>query len=1532
MSSRKSVAGAASSARPWHQRWLLTLAAIAIGTLAFSAESSAAPKKSGKDFDHLTTGFELIGRHRDLPCESCHVNAIFKGTPRDCSSCHGVGTEVRATAKPANHILASNRCEACHTPIAFAPAVKFDHTEARGSCSTCHNGVQAPGKGPTHIQTDLECDACHSTIGWAGAVFSHAAVTGNCASCHDGVSAKGMPATHIPTGGAACESCHSPTNFVSWAGTQMNHTVVTSVTCASCHEAGMSFFGVTIVTRPPAPHATTGDCGQCHLDTISFKSGTGMPPNHIPTTQTCVLCHSNPADYSLYTMNHQGITSNCSQCHAPGSSFANMAPPVLKVPPSDHIPAGSASCETCHAATDFTTFQMTNKSPPMNHAAVPGVACATCHASGLSFTGTPPIVAPPVNHVPFGAASCESCHASGSFNSFAFSNASGTAPPSMVHTAVGSLACSSCHEAGKSFVGAPPVVTRPALTSSGAQHAVTGECSNCHTSTTTFKGGTNYPVNHIPLPSGASANCAACHANSADFATYAMDHSVVTNSCAVCHGAGKNFANMAPPTLKVLPGNHVPVGNATCDSCHAPTNFSTFVITNKSPPMNHAAVPGVACSTCHASGLSFVGTPPTVAPPSTHIPFGTATCESCHAPANFTTFVIANASPPMNHASVSSLPCATCHGPGKTFVGAPPTVVEPANHIPVGTATCQSCHAPANFSTFVISNASGTAPPSMVHSAVTSTACSACHEAGKSFVGTPPVVVRPATKADGTAHVAAGECSTCHSSTTSFKGATDLPPNHIPLPAADNNNCALCHTTPGNYSVAAMNHVNIAGNCAQCHATGLSFANMAPPTLKLPPSNHVPFGTAACESCHAANSFTTFQVTNKSPPMNHAVVSTLTCNTCHARGLTFVGTPATVVEPGNHISIGTTACQNCHSATNFTTFAIANAVPPMNHAGFATNCIACHGAGLTFVGSPAVKVLPGNHIPTGTIACERCHSATNFNTFVFANASGTAPPSMVHSAVTSVVCSSCHEKGKTFVGSPATVVRPVNKANGTAHVTAGECSTCHSSTTSFKGATDLPPNHIPLPAADNNNCALCHTTGNYSLYVMSHANITNNCAQCHAYGLSFANIAAPALVQPPAGATGHIPSNPPNGTASLACELCHTPTVFTSFAGTIMRHAPVRGMTCMSCHEIGMKWKTNSGVRLWVRDSTNHHKGQDCNGSGCHSTRDKRALRPGAGAVQPGVKAPGATAPRAPSITGAALSRPGGFDHRRIAGQTCISCHDQASGLGKPAGHLDSSNNCAGCHSTLSWLPVAQVDHSQVKGTCATCHNGLIAAGKSSKHVASANTCESCHTTNAWTPARVDHAAIGPHSCSTCHDSVHASGKPKTHIPTSAECDTCHGTLAWKPVRLDHSTLTSNCATCHNGASATGMGSAHLQTRIDCAVCHSYADWTLVRFTHASVNYPGDHRTALACITCHTSNTDQVPYPTPGDAGTCGSCHARYFKADVHLKTVDGQKYTANELRGCSGACHVYSDATGTTVVKVVPGPYHRVSDAAFKH
>jgi len=172
---------------------------------------------------------------------------------------------------------------------------------------------------------------------------------------------------------------------------------------------------------------------------------------------------------------------------------------------------------------------------------------------------------------------------------------------------------------------------------------------------------------------------------------------------------------------------------------------------------------------------------------------------------------------------------------------------------------------------------------------------------------------------------------------------------------------------------------------------------------------------------------------------------------------------------------------------------------------------------------------------------------------------------------------------------------------------------------------------------------------------------------------------------------------------------------------------------------------------------------------------------------------------------------------------------------------------------------------------------------------------------------------------------------PRAHVPTTQSCDTCHGTLAWHPATLDHSAITSGCAACHNHRSAVGKSPDHIATQRDCATCHRYPDWTVVTFKHTAAPYPGQHHKEPACNGCHKANTEQIPYVAPADAGTCGGCHAPDFKPAAHPKTKD-EKYTAHELSNCSGACHIYSDATHSEITKARPGPRHRVTDATFRH
>ncbi|MCJ7555942.1 MAG: hypothetical protein MUP90_03385, partial [Gammaproteobacteria bacterium] len=157
-------------------------------------------------FDHLATGFELIGAHQQADCASCHVGGSFQGTPRECAACHQDGGFIVATAASPDHIQASNVCEACHSSNFWSPVTRVDHAEVRGSCQSCHDSVTALGKPVGHVVTEEPCEVCHTTNAWLPAVFDHVGIVGDCASCHNGVSATGKSTDHIQSSNT-CEAC-----------------------------------------------------------------------------------------------------------------------------------------------------------------------------------------------------------------------------------------------------------------------------------------------------------------------------------------------------------------------------------------------------------------------------------------------------------------------------------------------------------------------------------------------------------------------------------------------------------------------------------------------------------------------------------------------------------------------------------------------------------------------------------------------------------------------------------------------------------------------------------------------------------------------------------------------------------------------------------------------------------------------------------------------------------------------------------------------------------------------------------------------------------------------------------------------------------------------------------------------------------------------------------------------------------------------------------------------------------------------------
>jgi hypothetical protein len=221
--------------------------------LLFASSQSPAIQRTG--FDHLTTGFELRDAHRDMACEYCHVNGVFKGTPRNCEGCHTIGGRISATPKPPNHIASANDCALCHAGYNFAPIFRMDHTGAKGSCFSCHNNVTATGKDAKHILSDSNCTACHTTVAFMPARMEHADLMqkDQCIGCHNGIRASAKTLHHVITTNN-CGDCHTT---VSWSPARFNHSGL-DTHCQSCHN------GITATGKVSNHPATALDCSDCH--------------------------------------------------------------------------------------------------------------------------------------------------------------------------------------------------------------------------------------------------------------------------------------------------------------------------------------------------------------------------------------------------------------------------------------------------------------------------------------------------------------------------------------------------------------------------------------------------------------------------------------------------------------------------------------------------------------------------------------------------------------------------------------------------------------------------------------------------------------------------------------------------------------------------------------------------------------------------------------------------------------------------------------------------------------------------------------------------------------------------------------------------------------------------------------------------------------------------------------------------------------------------------------------------------------------
>ena len=328
------------------------------------------------NFNHTAlSGVALGTNHRTVGCDSCHVNAQFKGPAADCLSCHQ--RDYQSSVNP-NHAAAGfpTQCDACHRPNDTvwqnSGGQGFNHSavfqlagqHSLATCATCH-------KNNVYKGTTRECVGCHQAQYNATRNPNHAAA--------------GFPTT--------CDTCHRATDS-QWTGVNFNHSAVfalqgvhATIQCAVCHKnnvfrgtardcAGCHIAKYNATTSPN--HVAAGfptSCETCHRATDAQWTGAGFNHNAVFTLQgihatvQCATCHRNNV--------YKGTARDCAGCHI--TRYNTTTNP-------NHASAGfPTACDSCHRATDTSWNQGRFSHTQFPLSGRHNVACAQCHTTANNY-------------------------------------------------------------------------------------------------------------------------------------------------------------------------------------------------------------------------------------------------------------------------------------------------------------------------------------------------------------------------------------------------------------------------------------------------------------------------------------------------------------------------------------------------------------------------------------------------------------------------------------------------------------------------------------------------------------------------------------------------------------------------------------------------------------------------------------------------------------------------------------------------------------------------------------------------------------------------------------------------------------------------------------------------------------------------------------------------------------------------------------------------------------------------------------------
>lgn len=545
-------------------------------------------------YDHAHTGgIQLTGRHIELECAGCHINArnsaLVEGQPRflglseecatchndvhkgelgpKCADCHGQEKPFKDAAlyaHPKTFPLVDGhahlQCKECHT-------TPQEYTGLRLDCASCHQDEYDRSTKPSHAVAKLgtDCASCHGVLAWNITTYTHnkrfalegAHASVQCAQCHSAGAAQQSVEAHAEN--PSCVVCHRSPHDEKLV--QAAHRVRGTLRddCAVCHEPAAKAWSDANARMTPILHASTGFVLTAPHD-----------------KQTCAECHPaarvdpSPAthDATRWAVAFPGRTQDsCEACH--------------KDPHRGQFVDSTTGndCLACHARAAFlpTTFDTALHARcafPLDgsHKAV---ACAACHpvVDGVrKFVGV--------------KSACIDCHDDVHKGSFDRNTA--------LTTVNGKIGCARCHTT-ESFARVNWSASDHALWTSEpltGKHA-TAACNDCHRR--------EKPIGRAPAPySAAPKACAACHEDVhlgqfriALAVGAAVDRAAAQTDCARCHTSTESFKLVTFDHQRdsrfALDDDH---RTLACAACHKPTEVDGRAVIRYKPL-------GVTCAECH---------------------------------------------------------------------------------------------------------------------------------------------------------------------------------------------------------------------------------------------------------------------------------------------------------------------------------------------------------------------------------------------------------------------------------------------------------------------------------------------------------------------------------------------------------------------------------------------------------------------------------------------------------------------------------------------------------------------------------------------------------------------------------------------------------------------------------------------------------------------------------------------------------------------------------------------------------------------